>query len=150
MNPPILNLLPNINQKHKHLLLRPPQRLHKNPHSHNLHPTQQILHLPRPQYLHPRILRPRIDRQFEDLEVDVYEAALFEPPFPADGVVDGGPEHAGGDDEVFGELLQRAAGGDGVVVAAEDGGYALEFYPAAGFDVAVWGGGGLVYGSGSS
>ncbi|KFZ04058.1 hypothetical protein V501_09254 [Pseudogymnoascus sp. VKM F-4519 (FW-2642)] len=136
MDPPILNLLPHIHQEHQHLLLRPPKRLHKNPHSHNLHPAQQILHLPRPEDLHPRILRPRINGQFKDLEVYIDETALFEPALPSDRVVDGGAEHAGGGYQVGGELFQSAAGGDGVVVAADEGGYALEFYPAAGFDVA--------------
>lgn len=77
MNPPIPHTLPDIHQKHRRILHTPPMTPRQRRHSNSLKSTREILIAPSPQLFVPLILRPRIARPPEPLDLDVYKPNLF-------------------------------------------------------------------------
>lgn len=83
----------------------------------------------------PFIPRPRIARQFEDALGNILETAVLEPSLPAHRVIDRSSEIIAGGHEIVGHCLEMGIGGDTVVVTLEDACYAVEFGPAAWFEM---------------
>lgn len=76
VNLPIPHSLSHIHQKHSSILHTPPMSPRQRRHSNCLQTTRKVLIAPSPQLFILLILRPRITRPPEPLDLDIHEANL--------------------------------------------------------------------------